>query len=239
MPGTVLSASWLTDNGFSHDLQKHYRKSGWLESIGTGAFKRPHEAVTWEGGLYTLQEQLKMPVHAGGLTALSLLGVSHFLRMEDSPVYLFSPLQINLPTWLREHKWSRPIHHYRTSFLPADLGLSQYDAGNFRVTIASAERAVLECLYLAPSKMDLMECYQILSGLVNLRPKLVQELLEQCSSVKVKRLFLYMVEKAGHQWLDFIDRSSVNLGKGDRSIVRNGFYNGRYHITLPKEFETS
>ncbi len=59
-PGTVLSASWLADRGFSYDLQQYYKKSGWLETIGTGAFKRPNEVVDWRGVLYTLQQQLKV-----------------------------------------------------------------------------------------------------------------------------------------------------------------------------------
>jgi hypothetical protein len=40
-PGTVCLASWLEEQGISYDLQKRYRGSGWLESIGKGAFKRP------------------------------------------------------------------------------------------------------------------------------------------------------------------------------------------------------
>ena len=72
VPGTVLSASWLADRGFSYDLQQYYRKSGWLESIGTGAFKRPIETVDWSGALYTLQQRLKLPVHPGGLTAITV-----------------------------------------------------------------------------------------------------------------------------------------------------------------------
>jgi hypothetical protein len=51
----------------------------------------------------------------------------------------------------------------------------------------------------------MVECYQILEGLANLRPKILQELLESCNSIKVKRLFLFMASKAKHQWLDFVD----------------------------------
>jgi hypothetical protein len=68
------------------------------------------------------------------------------------------------------------------------------------LSISSPERAILECLYLAPEKMDLVECYQVMEGLTTLRPALLQQLLEQCHSIKVKRLFLYMAKKAGHDW---------------------------------------
>ena len=60
-------------------------------------------------------------------------------------------------------------------------------------------------------------------------------MLEQCRSVKVNRLFLYMAEKAGHNWFQYLDLKKVNLGKGKRSIVKNGVYENKYKITVPKE----
>jgi hypothetical protein len=74
-----------------------------------------------------------------------------------------------------------------------------------------------------------------MEGLANLRPNLVQELLEQCTSIKVKRLFLYMASKAQHQWLTFVDQKKINIGIGDRSIVKGGLYNSEFHISIPKE----
>ena len=71
--------------------------------------------------------------------------------------------------------------------------------------------------------------------LTTLRPKLVQQLLEECSSIKAKRLFLYMAEKSDHQWFKHLDMSRIDLGKGDRLITENGRYIGKYGITIPKE----
>nr|WKN35977.1 AbiEi antitoxin N-terminal domain-containing protein [Tunicatimonas sp. TK19036] len=45
-PGVVLLASWLTEKGYSLDLQKRYRKSNWLESIGSGAMKCSGQGAT-------------------------------------------------------------------------------------------------------------------------------------------------------------------------------------------------
>ena len=87
----------------------------------------------------------------------------------------------------------------------------------------------------SPDKLDLIECYHLVEGLSNLRPKLLQELLEKCSSVKVKRLFLMMASKAQHQWLTFLDLKKIDLGKGDRSIIKGGVYNAKVHISVPKE----
>ena len=74
-----------------------------------------------------------------------------------------------------------------------------------------------------------------MEGLNNLRPDTVQQLLEACSSVKVKRLFLYMAEKAQHPWLNYLDLQKIDLGKGNRSLVEKGVYVSKYKITVPKE----
>jgi len=235
VPGSVLLASWLDKNGFSHDLQKYYRRSGWLESMGVGAFKMSKETVNWQGGLFALQSQAKLPVHVGGLTALSLHGLAHYFRLGEETVFLFSQAQIKLPAWFSKYSWGTNIKHIRTSILPSELGLANFEARTLSIQIATPERAILESLYLAPEHLDLVECYQIFEGLTNIRPKLMQQLLEACSSVKVKRLFLYMAHKAQHQWLSFMELSDISLGKGDRSLVKGGVYIPQFHISIPKE----
>ena len=95
----------------------------------------------------------------------------------------------------------------------------------------------MECLYLAPEKQPLLEVFELMEGLNNLRPAHVQTLLEQCRSVKVKRLFLYMSEKAEHNWFNFLDLGKIDLGKGKRSLLTNGVYVPKYQITVPKELE--
>jgi hypothetical protein len=235
IPGTVLLASWLEKNGFSRDLQQYYLKSGWLESYGIGAFKRPNENVKWTGALNSLQRQTELQVHVGGLTSISLQGLSHYVRMEKEPLYLFSPQYVKLPKWFLNQEWSNQIIHVKTKFLPANSALFEYSRDGLTLQLSSPERAILECLYLAPDRFDMMEGYQILEGLVNLRPKVLQELLENCSSIKVKRLFLFMASKARHQWLDFVDQTKIELGTGDRVIVKGGVYISKYKISLPKE----
>ena len=90
-------------------------------------------------------------------------------------------------------------------------------------------------MYLSPKNLDLIECYHLMENLVNLKPKLLQELLENCDSFKVNRLFLYLADKAQHQWLSFIDTSKIKLGNGNRRITANGTYVAKYQITVPKE----
>lgn len=235
--GVVLLSPWLAAQGYSTDLQKYYRKSGWLESIGTGALKRAGDDVDYHGGLYALQNHAGLSVHAGGRTALSLQGRAHYIDMAAGRTVLLGSKKENLPAWFKNKEWETQIDYYTTSFLPADMGLVDLERNNFTVKISSFARAMLECLYLAPKHQEFFECYELMEGMNDLRPKSVQELLENCSSIKVKRLFLYLADKFKHPWLDFVDLSNVDLGSGTRSLVKNGVYIDKYKITVPKEFE--
>ena len=233
----VLLSSWLTSQGYSPDLQKHYKKSGWLESVGTGALKRKGDRVDYLGGLYALQKQLGLSVHVAGRTALSLLGRAHYIDLAAGRAVLMGTRKETLPLWFKKKDWETKISYHSTSFLPANMGLTDLPHNGFSVRISRPARAMLECLYLAPKHQELFECYELMEGMNDLRPKSVQDLLENCSSVKVKRLFLYLAEKLGHQWLEFVDLSNVDLGSGTRSLIKGGAYIGKYGITVPKEFE--
>ncbi len=234
-PGVVLLSGWLKEQGYSADLIKRYRKSRWFKSIGTGAVIRFNDKVSYEGAIYALQQQAGSTVHPGARTALSLLGKTHYLELSTLSVTIFGGKKESLPVWFKNHDWQVKINYYQTSFLPAHLGLSRIELKNFSIKISGAERAVMECLYLAPEKQELMECYEQMVGLNNARPVQVQELLEKCESIKVKRLFLYMAEKAGHQWFELLQLDKIVLGTGKRSIVKNGAYSAKYKITVPKE----
>jgi hypothetical protein len=73
-----------------------------------------------------------------------------------------------------------------------------------------------------------------MEGFTTLRPKLVSELLECCNSIKVKRLFLFLAEHYNHTWVRSI--SKVDLGSGKRLVVKNGCFDRKYGITVPKSF---
>jgi len=232
--GVVFLSSWLTENGFSTQLLNRYKKSNWLYSIGTGAWMRVGEQPTYEGAIYALQQQAESSVHIGAKTALSLLGKAHYLELSTQQIVLFGGSKEKLPAWFSKYDWSIKVNYFGSSFLPSKAGLQTLEQRTFSLHISNPIRAFLECLYLSPKKQGLVECYEIMEGLNNLRPKQVQDLLEQCTSIKVKRLFLYMAEKSNHDWFKYIDVEKIDMGKGKRSLVKDGVYIAKYKITVPK-----
>ena len=235
--GIVMLSSWLTSQGYSHDLQQRYKKSNWLKSIGVGAIIRTNDQVGYEGAIYALQKQSHLTIHPGGRTALSLLGKAHYLELSANKITLMGTLGEKLPIWFKKHSWGVKVNYYETSFLSSDIGFIEIELKNFSIKVSGAARAMMECLYLAPQKQELVECFELMEGLNNLPPSQVQILLESCKSVKVKRLFLYLAEKADHGWFKHLDVKTIDLGKGKRSIVKNGVLVEKYGITVPKEIE--
>lgn len=233
--GVVLLSSWLRRSGYSTDLQKHYKKSRWLESIGSGAMKRTGDDITYEGGINALQDQAGLSIHPGGKTALSMLGKGHYIELSQKTVTLFGNKDDHLPLWFKNYDWGPNMRFHKSSFLPEELGLVEMERKTFNLKISGPARAIMECLYLVPKFQDLPECFDLMTGLNTLRPTEVQKLLEECKLIQVKRLFLYLAEIAGNEWFNYLDLDKVDMGSGKRSLVKNGIYVPKYQITVPPE----
>ena len=233
--GVVLLTSWLREQGYSPELIKRYRSSGWLKSIGVGANIRARDSVNCYGALYALQNQCGSSIHVGGRTALALLGSSQYLELNPKRIVLFaSGNDKRLPLWFKNFDWGIEPKLHSSDFLPPDFDLEDFSVKGFAIKISGKIRAIMECLYLAPHHQEVVECYELMEFMYNLHPKYVQEALEKCNSIKVKRLFLYLAEKANHPWLKYLDMHRIDLGSGNRKIVSGGFLDKKYQITVPK-----
>ena len=233
--GSIVTSQWLRSLEISRQLVQVYIQAGWIKPLGHGAYQRTNVKVKWYEALAGLQQQRNLPIHIGGPTAIAILGASHYLRSNEENVFLFSLPGTKLPNWFYQHSWKQSIVHVKTSFLPLNLGITTHEYQNIKVTLSCMERAIMECLYISPKKFDILECYQILEGLRLLRPTTLQKILMNCQSIKVKRLFLYMADKANLPVFKKLKPKTIHLGNGDRSIIKNGTYDSKYKISLPKE----
>lgn len=91
----------------------------------------------------------------------------------------------------------------------------------------------MECLLLVPSQYDYMDLYYIMEQLNSLRPEVVQRLLEEGNNLRVKRMFLYMAEKAGYYWYEMLNVDKIDLGTSKLQLTNNGTYINQYKITVP------
>lgn len=236
--GSVFTSHWLEQHGISRQLKRRYEEYSWIKSIGPGAVIRSGDTIDWYGGLYALQQQLNKSVYVGGKTALEMQGLGHFVRFKETDVYLYGPYKKkDLPRWFLNYNWGPSIHYINSAFLPVKLAIEEEKRGDFTLMISSPERAIFEVLKLIPDGQSFEEASLLMENLSRMRPYLIQELLEACSSIKVKRLFLFFAEHLGHAWLAELHLDKVNLGKGKRVIIKNGHWDSKYQITVPKNYK--
>lgn len=241
LPKSVVTTStWLNSQGLDkRSAYKYEKQSHWLESIGIGAYKRYGDELTWQGALHSMQKQLNLDIHVGGKTALELQGKAHNINFAKANTWLFTSTKVNLPKWFRDYDWQTQTSLVKSQFLEPSTGLKEFDTGNFKITISTVERAILETLYLVPKEQDFQEAYYLMEGLMDIRPKLMQNLLEECKSIKVKRLFLFLAQRANLPILKKLDLDCIDLGSGKRVIVKSGRLDPDYQITYPKGFQVN
>ena len=236
--GTVATATWLQKNGVYRQLARQYVASGWMESLGHGAFVRNGEKADWLGGLYALQMQLGLSIHVAAATALSMKGLGHFLPLgEKAEVQLFGEHRKKLPAWFAHHPWGvRVLYHTPKLLSSSDpASFTTVEHGAFAVRVSAPERAMLEVFHLATTNAAIDHALELMAGLSTLRPQVVQSLLEECRSVKVKRLFLWAAAEANHAWFGRLAVERVDLGTGKRQAYRSGRLDAKYQITVPRK----
>jgi hypothetical protein len=235
--GLVMLSSWLVSQGYSYELQQCYRKSGWLKPVGTGAMMKAGERPALTGAIAALQQQAGSDIHVGGRSALEWSGRAHYLPMGAPIITLFVKSKSSLPAWFTGIRWDMEMRIYSSSLFKDDAtGLRDYQDGELTVKISGAARAIMECLSLCPNRFPLQEAYEVMEGLATLRPDQVQSLLEQCKSIKVKRLFLFFAERIGHAWFEDVDAAKIDLGSGVRSLTgdETGVFIPKYQLVLPE-----
>lgn len=198
----------------------------------------------------SLQLVLDYPIAVGGRTALELQGYAHYLSNEIKEVHLYGPSKP--PTWLAalpldvKFHWhnshrlfpddpvpKRDLHRSATLLVPSTLFIVGTPFANLPLGTSTKERAILEMLDELPDRESFHQVDALMEGLSDLSPRRLQTLLENCASVKVKRLFLFFAERHHHAWFAKLDTSRVDIGAGKRVLARGGKLDPHYLITVP------
>lgn len=262
--GLVVDSAWLQRHGYSRQLINKYVQNGWLESPARAVYRRAGAGLNrsaleqWEFLVISLQHLLNFDVTPGGRTALELQGLGHYLPLGGSAVHLFS--RGALPGWVSEIPTTdRLVLHSKNLFKGSSSQLEfevlastksgklarreqqihytskPWGAWNWNLIMSMPERAVLELLAEVPERETFEQADALFEGLTALSPKRLNVLLQQCRSVKAKRLFMWFSERHNHAWFDRLNRKSIDLGSGKRHLVPNGKLDKKYLITVPKE----
>ncbi|HXC95391.1 MAG TPA: type IV toxin-antitoxin system AbiEi family antitoxin domain-containing protein [Edaphobacter sp.] len=255
--GFLADSAWLQAQGLTRSSIRDYVDRSWLERIAPRVYRRPGQtlkaSLRWDVVVISLQKVMHKPLHVGGRTAVELSGYAHYLEAgETSQVYLYGS---GLPSWLAKLPVSAQFETRSSGlFANSNTGVEakRYDPRSreasgaskdaesmgpweWSLTMSTPERAILEMMDELPRHESFHQVDVVMEGLANLRPQLLGKLLQECTSVKVKRLFLWYADRHGHAWFKHLDPASVDLGKGKRQLVSQGHFDSRYQITLPTE----
>ena len=232
-PGGLLFSEGLKKQGYSDQLLKQYRNSGWLTSLSKGVMYRSGDSISALAALASCQEQTGKQYRIAAHSALELSGFYHFVPM-GKPQLIVASNEARMPLWAKSDLFDMTIKFFTTSAF--DLIQEQtINQNNYTVQASTPELAFMECLLLAPKQYSYMDLYYIMEQLTALRPAKIQQLLEATNNLTVKRLFLYMAEKANYPWFQAIDFSRINLGTSKIQLCKGGVYVSKYKITIPRE----
>ena len=239
--GVAAPSVWLAANGYSRQLVRKYVLSGWLNSLSHGAYAHPGQGVGWEGVLLGLQRLAGQPCHVGGLSALNRQGLAHFLPLgDDQRIHVMCSRKP--PAWVKAIELEEElIFDNRHLFLEdtREVGLTSWPTRirNWTLPMAGPERAIMEMLNdVKGDAYGFDHAAQIFEGLTVLRPGVINDLLATCRSIKVKRIFLFLATHFGYPWAKRLETANVDLGRGNRQIVKGGRLDKQFLITVPENF---
>ena len=221
VPGGLLFAAWLRKEGYSAQLIKRYRDSGWLEGLSRGVMYRKNDSLSALASIYSYNLQTGNKARIAAHSALELFGFNHYVPM-GKPRLMVAFKNGSFDDWVMSDRYDMKI-------VPFHTGIFKNPATQ------SLDRNGLSLILSSPEHYNYMDLYYIMEQLTSLDPDKVQTALENTSSQRVKRMFLYMAEKAGHYWFDMLDLDKFGLTTSKLQLVDNGVYISKYRITVPKE----
>jgi len=240
--GVAVPSAWLSAQGISPQLVRKYVASGWLVPLVRGVYARPAFPVGWQGVVLGLQRLAQRPVHVGGLSALNLQNLAHYLPLGgESSIHLWNDgAPARLPSWATGIALPQTlVFHGEKLFDPAlaSVGLAKAttQVRDWTLAVSAAERAIMEVLSLVDeTSSSFTHAAELFEGLPALRPALVQRLLVGCRNIKAKRLFLFLATRQGEPWSRKLDVARIELGSGKRMVTRGGRLDAHFLITVPE-----
>lgn len=239
LPGQVLLQSWLTRNGIDRKLSYLYVRNGWLRRIAHGVYCRTGREPDWGDAVYCLQTQWEKPVRVAGLTSLALQGFAHYTEPGRQQVWIALPAYVKLPAWFATFEHSANFVALYTSGLSVDLTpfTTKLNIGDRQLTSSVPELAAYEIACGVPSLISFEHADALFQGMNLLSPRKLQALLCASHSVKTNRVMLWLAQRNGHPYFQYLDKNGIETGKGKRQIVPGGWLEPDYQITVPHAFK--
>ncbi|MGF6818925.1 hypothetical protein OKW33_005819 [Paraburkholderia atlantica] len=213
--GHPLDSEMLRDMSVSAALAHDLVKAGWLQRLSRGAYLVTGDVPTRDGTIAFLSRRVP-GMHVAGKTALSWQGVRHNIAFRER-VVLWGQKPYAFPDWIGEHL----LYSYQTTTLfdeefRYEEGLKPLPAGDPAVLVSIPERALLELASDVGKGQTMEEATNLMVGLRNIRPHVLDNFLNHCTRVKVAVLVRDFGADAGFSWARDLQRHIDRLSQGKR-----------------------
>ena len=232
-PGNILLQSWLSKHGISKTLSQRYVKSAWLGRLAHGVYYRVGKKPSLIDVLKCINEQTSYRIWLSGLTSLERQGYAHYIS-NTGKIWLGTKQASTLPNWIQLFKDDFIILNSQITVHSNENLFTNLNDAN--IIASSPEMALIEILNTIPKNISFEHAAQLCQSLVSLSPRKLLKTMTTFNSIKANRLLLFFGHHYDHPWVHKINKEEVNLGKGKRQIIANGYLNEEYLITIPKAF---
>ncbi len=235
--GLLVNRAWLKERGFNRPRVDYALRAGKMEPVAHGVYRRSGPPLKWEHVVYSLNE-MGCPVHVGGRSALELQGLAHYLPLGNKQrIDLYSTIKV--PGWVLNFSATFRFEIYSRRLFKdipeSAIHPRPFGAWDWPISFSTPELALLELLAGVREVADFSMADKFFESAINLRPNLLKDLLQACTQVKAKRLFLWFSDRHVHAWRQMLETKSVDLGRGKRMLIKGGAYDAAYQITVPRE----
>ena len=99
-PTGLMFSDWLKKNGYSAQLQKRYRDTGWLTTLCKGVMYRTGSHLNAFDALASYNSQLDKQLRIGAASALEYAGFNHYVPMGKPLLMVALPQGEKMPLWM-------------------------------------------------------------------------------------------------------------------------------------------
>ena len=112
----LFFSDWLRKNGYSDQLIRKYRQSGWLATLDKGVMYRTGDSLSSFAALSCYNEQLNKKARVAAHSALELFGFNHYVPM-GKPLLMVAHHNSNIPKWMTSDSFDKNFKPFSTKMI--------------------------------------------------------------------------------------------------------------------------
>jgi hypothetical protein len=156
-PGKLYFSGSLKQNGYSDQLLKQYRNSGWLSALSKGVMYRTGDRLLSFPALACYNQQMGKSFHVAAHSALEINGFNHYVPMGKPALMVGHPKRQTVPDWMKNNEFDKVMKFFSTETF-TEPQLSTFRLGEVDLLVSSPNRLFLSVFYCLQINMHSWTC---------------------------------------------------------------------------------